>query len=717
MADELSKINSSHRKPHEQSGSADQRTAPETKPLSKVTLDMRADIAVLTINNPPVNAGSIDVRTGLLSGLTAAKENGAKAVVILGAGRCFVAGSDLREFGQPLAFPELPDVIRAIEDTPFPVLAALHGVALGGGLELALGCDYRIAAPDTKLGLPEVSLGFVPGAGGTQRLPRLVGISKAIAMICGATRISAREACDIGLIDAVTDGDLLEAALAFLNEAPRPKRPSKEQSAPQDGDGMIEAAEARALKRGKGRPNVAEAIRLINKAATTDADTALADERATFQTLRLSDDAFALRYLFFSERRAGTVEGLNLKTAGNIRRIGVIGGGTMGQGIVRAFLAAGLSVTVVERDGAALDIALEKIGESLKSSAQRGRLTHAACASRLAALDGAEDVAELASCDLVIEAVFEDMAVKKDVLGKVEQVVAPETIIATNTSYLDIDEMVSDLDHPQRVLGLHFFSPADIMPLLEIVRSASTSDSTLASGLKLARKLTKQPVVSRVAEGFIGNRIYNAYRRRAELLVLDGASPDAVDQAAQAFGFAMGPFLVSDMSGLDIAWAMRKRQAPTRDPNARYVTIADSLCEAGRLGRKTGKGWYNYIDGKPEAAPEVTEVIAQARAKAGITPVSYDPQTIQHQLMAAIVNEAALLLEEGVAQRPSDVDVTLTNGYGFPRWRGGPLYWAAKQDPTSLQADLDTLANGVGHGHRAGPVHKILALLTASNEA
>lgn len=688
--------------------------------LHKVLLDMRGDLALITISNPPVNAGSFDVRRGLLTALEQAIAQGAVGAVLIGAGRCFVAGSDLREFGKPLVAPELPDVIRAIEDAPFPVVAALHGVALGGGLELALGCDYRIAAPDTQLGLPEVSLGFVPGAGGTQRLPRLVGVSKAITMICDAARIPATEARKIGLIDALVEGDLAEAAIAFLNEASRPKRLTKYLSIPTEDTNAIEAAEARTLKRGKGRPNVTEAIRLI-KAAGSEPDKALADERQVFQTLRLGEDAFALRYLFFAERRAGSVDGIDPKLAKSLQKIGVIGGGMMGQGIVRTFLAAGLPVTLVERDADALQAAESKIDDSLKAMQSKGRLSSEARADRLKALHGTTEFAELTGCDLVIEAVFEDMPVKKDVLQRLEMVLFTDAIIATNTSYLDIDDMADGLAHPERVIGLHFFSPADIMPLLEVVRAAKTSDRVLATSLKLARSLGKQPVVSRVAEGFIGNRIYNAYRRRAELLVQDGASPQAVDQAAQDFGFAMGPFLVSDMSGLDIAWAMRKRHAATRDPNARYVTIVDSLCEAGRLGRKTGKGWYDYPDGKPQVSPEVTAVIADARTQAGIAPTALDTETetetVQRQLMAAIVNEAACLLDEGVAQRPSDVDVTLTNGYGFPRWRGGPLYWAAEQEIGSLQSDLAALAAAIGHGHRAGSVRHILDQLNASNES
>ncbi|MCA0848547.1 3-hydroxyacyl-CoA dehydrogenase NAD-binding domain-containing protein [Salipiger thiooxidans] len=687
---------------------------PEASP-GAVGFAMQGDIAVLTIDNPPVNAGSHAVRRGITDGIAAAREAGATGAVLMGAGRCFVAGSDLREFGKPLAWPELPDVIATIEDAPFPVVAALHGVALGGGLELSLGCDYRIAAPDTRLGLPEVSLGFIPGAGGTQRMPRLTGRASAIDLICRAARIPATEALTLGLVDGLAEGDLLGAALAFLREGPRPKRLARTLPPPPEDEAAIDAAARSALKRGKGRPNIAEAIRLV-RASDGDAEAMLAEERAVFQRLRLSDDAFALRYLFFAERKAGSVDGLDMTGARRVSATGVIGGGTMGQGIVRALLAAGLSVVLIERDEAALATALSAIEASLGAQVAKGRLSASGAEQRRAALSGAVDYGALSGCELVIEAVFEEMSVKQDVLARLEAALPAEAIIATNTSYLDIDEMVQGLSHPERVLGLHFFSPADVMKLLEVVRAAATSDAVLASGLKLAGKLGKQPVVARVGEGFIGNRIYAAYRRRAELLVLDGAAPEEVDAAATGFGFAMGPFAVSDMSGLDIAWAMRKRQAATRDPQARYVTIPDRLCEAGRLGRKTGKGWYAYGSGTAEPDPEVAALIDAARAEAGVSPQSFDAGTIQRQLLAAIVNEAACLLDEGIAQRASDVDVALTNGYGFPRWRGGPLYWAATEGRAGLEADLKALAAAIGHGFRAGPVAEVLAALDTGRE-
>ena len=690
-------------------------TQTPTRSSGKVSFRMDGDIAVLEIDNPPVNAGSHAVRAGLVDGIAHAMQAGAAGAVVLGAGRSFVAGSDLREFNAPLAFPQLPDVIERIEAAPFPVVAALHGVALGGGLELALGCDYRIAAPDTLVGLPEVSLGFVPGAGGTQRLPRLIGRSRAIDLICRAARIPATEALPMGLVDALSTGDLLADALTFLRAKARPKRLARDLQPPQEAPEAIDAAADKALKRGKGRPNVAEAIRLV-RASDGDAAAALADERAVFQEMRRGPEAMALRHLFFAERRAASVAGIDPKSARAIGSVGVVGGGTMGQGIARAFLAAGLPVTLMERDAGALETALGKLRDSLAGQVAKGRLSGAEAKTRSDALTGTVAPDALSGCDLVIEAVFEDMDVKKDVLAALEAAVAPDAILATNTSYLDIDAMAEGLARPDRLIGLHFFSPADIMPLLEVVRAERTAPEVLATGLKLTRKLGKQPVVARVADGFIGNRIYAAYRRRAELLVLDGAAPEQVDAAAVAFGFAMGPFAVSDMSGLDIAWAMRKRQAASRDPQARYVTIPDRLCEAGRLGRKTGAGWYDYATGQAQPDPAVEAIIAEERARAGIAPRAFGAEEIQHQLLAAIVNEAALLLEEGVAERGSDVDVALCNGYGFPRWRGGPLYWARGQDPDRLAADLDALAGAVGHGYRAGPVAQVLADLETGQE-
>ena len=685
--------------------------------VANITLRMDDGIAVVTIDNPPINAGSHAVRAGLVAALENAQARGAAAAILIGAGRVFIAGSDLKEFGQPLASPELPDVIRAIEAAPFPVVAAMHGVALGGGFELALGCDYRVAAAGTKVGLPEVLLGMLPGAGGTQRLPKLVGQARAIDLICAAKRIDATEAHAIGAIDAVIECDLLEGAKTFLQAKVRPKRRAMDGQPPVENQDAVEAAVKRAIQNGGGRENIAEAVRLIRLSGHTDSASALADERAVFQRLRVRPEAFALRYLFFAERRSGAVEGLPPNAARPISRVGIVGGGTMGQGIAKAILSAGLPVRIVERDETALESTIAAIEKSIGEAAEKGWLSSVAAARQRTQLQGATAMTELADCDLVIEAVFEDMAVKRSVLAELEAVLDAGAIIATNTSYLDINAMSQNLAHPERVVGLHFFNPANRMALLEIVRADRTSDATLATGLAFARALGKQPVVSRVAEGFIGNRIYAAYRHRAELLVLDGATPEAVDQAVREFGFKMGPFEVSDLSGLDIAWATRKRLSATRDPSARIVAIADQLCEAGRLGRKAGKGWYDYSTGKAQADPAVAEIIELARRSAGITPQRYAADTIQRQLLAAMVNEAACVIEDGIAQQVSDVDVVLTNGYGFPRWRGGPIYWAAQEDPGRLDADLTALGEAIAHGFRRGPVWDVLRQVEKTTRA
>ena len=675
-----------------------------------VELDVEDGVAIVTIYNPPINAASFEVRSGVVRALEMACEQGVTGAIVTCAGRTFIAGSDLKEFGKSLAKPELPDVISAIEDAPFPVVAALHGVALGGGLELALGCDYRIAAPGTKLGLPEVSLGIIPGAGGTQRVPRLTGRSKAIEMICDAKRIDAQEAFGIGLIDAVSIGDLLDAAKALLSDVDG-KRKAIDRPVPKEPEELIEASVSKALRRGKGRPNVEEVIRLVRLCGIGEPAATLADERVVFQRLRVSPDAFALRYLFFAERRAGVVDGLDKSAARPVAKVGVVGGGTMGQGIAKAMLASGLSVTLAELDAEVRDAAIAGITKSLAQLVDKKLLSSDEAADQTNRLNGTVGAAGLSDCDLAIEAVFEDMVLKRTVLGELEAALSPEAIIATNTSYLDIDAMAEGLERPENVLGLHFFSPAERMPLLEIVRTQRTSDAALAIGLALAKTLGKQPVVAWVSEGFIGNRIYAAYRRCAELLVLDGAAPEMVDRAIRDFGFAMGPFEVSDASGLDIAWAMRKRLAATRDSQDRYVTIPDRLCEAGRFGRKSGQGWYDYATGKPQPDPEVAAIIEHAQAEAGITRCAFDPKTIQRLLMAAIVNEASWVIEEGVAQRPSDVDVALANGYGFPRWRGGPLYWAAHQELGRLEADLAGLEKTMGHGFRKGPVREVIDMI------
>lgn len=657
------------------------------------------DIAVMVIDNPPVNAGSRAVREALLARLGDLVGSAATGVVIIGAGRTFVAGSDIREFGAPLEEPQLPAVIAAIEALPIPVVAAIHGAALGGGFELALGCDARVASADAVVGLPEVKLGMVPGAGGTQRLVRLVNVAKAIDLVCSGQRVPAPEAMALGLIDALADGDLLAAALAYARSLGTTKRRLGEAPVLSSSETEIAAAADKAMRRGRQRPNVVEAISLLRDANCAPFATMLARERAAFQQLRSSDEAAALRHLFFAEREAGRVDGLAGVAPLPIHTVGVVGAGTMGAGIAVCLLNAGLTVRLIEQDEAALSRGIERIEQTLAADVASGRCNISQSASRRAALIGSIELADLRDCDLIIEAAFEDLAIKQELFARLDAVARPDAILATNTSYLDIAAIAAATQRPASVIGLHFFSPANVMKLLEVVRTPKTSDQALLTGLKLARQIGKIAVVSALGEGFIGNRIYSAYRRQCEFMVEEGASPQQVDAALEAFGFAMGPFAVSDLSGLDIAWKTRQRLAATRDPRERYVTIPDRLCEAGRLGRKAGAGWYRYDErGQRHVDPAVATLIEANSAVA--VRRAFHAEEIQRRALAAIVNEAKLVLQDGVAQRAGDIDVALIHGYGFPAWEGGPLYWHAKQERQETAKALDEVERATGFGFR-----------------
>ena len=648
----------------------------------RVRLERDGDIAVIVIDNPPINAGSASVREGLMAAVSAVDSdptlNGA---VLIGAGNTFIAGSDLREFGQPLAEPQLPSVIRAIEACGKPFVAALHGAALGGGFELALGCDARVAAPGTVVGLPEVTLGIIPGAGGTQRLPRIVGIPRAIAMICSGERVGSAAALAAGLIDAEAQGELRAAAVAHTRQLAGFKRRLRDRVVPSTDAAAIAEAVASGLKSGKRRPQVQAAIDAIVATSTVAFDDGLADERAVFQRLRVSREAFALRHQFFAERESTKHPTLDDTRPREIRCIAIIGAGTMGSGIAIAALDAGYDVLLLEQEAAALERGANRIHEHYESRIKGGKIKAAVAAACEARLVASLDWPRIAEADLVIEAVFEDLGVKQQVFQRIDALARPGAVLASNTSYLDLDAIASATSRPQDVIGLHFFSPAHVMKLMEVVRGKASAPDALATGLAIGHKLKKLPVLTGNAFGFVGNRLYAAYRRQCEFMVEEGAAPEQVDAALEAFGFAMGPFAVADLSGLDIAWRMRQSQAATRDQAARYVHISDRLCEAGRLGRKTGAGYYRYADGKsrPQVDPAVAELIAKARSDKGITPRALGVEEIQRRVMLTLVNEAALLLAEGVAERATDVDVVLVNGYGFPRWEGGPVFWARER--------------------------------------
>jgi 3-hydroxyacyl-CoA dehydrogenase len=645
-----------------------------------VTGGVTDGVLVVTIDNPPVNAASADMRQGLFAAIDhAAGTPEIAAVVITGAGKTFVGGADIREFGKPMAEPLLPQVINHIEESGKPVVAAINGAALGGGLEIALGCHHRIASPSAKLGLPEVKLGIVPGAGGTQRLPRLAGIVAAAEMAATGRLVGPEEAQKLGIVDAVADGDLIaqavDAARAVADE--RPRRTSECVIASVDANAFQKMA-GRVLAKARGQDAPAEALRLVRSATERSLAEGLVDERATFIRLRDSDQAKALRHVFFAERAAAKVDGLDGVEPRPVKKIGIVGLGLMGSGIAVAALDAGYSITGVETTAEAAQNGRERIAGLLDRNVASGRLDADGREKRLARLTTSDRMEDLADVDLVIEAVFDDLAVKTELFKRLDGIARSDAVLATNTSYLDPDALAAATTRPERVVGLHFFSPANIMRLLEVVNCARTAPDVLATALAVAKKLGKLPIVSGVTEGFIGNSIFSTYRREAEFLLEDGALPEQIDAAMEAYGFAMGPFAVFDLAGLEISWARRKRQAATRDPNERYVEIADRLCEAGRFGQKAGRGWYAYPDGKRTIDPEVTALIEAARAKKGIVPRTIGADEIVKRLLGAMAAEGDRLLAGKIAQRASDIDLVMINGYGFPAHKGGPMFAAGR---------------------------------------
>jgi 3-hydroxyacyl-CoA dehydrogenase len=637
-------------------------------------------ILLIEIDHPPVNTLSTDVRKGLLAavahGETAAD---VVAMVIIGAGSIFIGGADIREFGAPPAEPVLPTVLAAIENAGKPVVAAINGAALGGGLEVALATHCRIAGPKATLALPEVKLGIVPGAGGTQRLPRLIGIPAAIDLIATGRIVSASEALKLGIVDQIETGDLRVAAIAEARAlVGTDLRRAGASVVPPATTDAIDAAASKALARARGQNAPREAVRLVRLSAERPFADGLADERRTFLALRGSEQATALRHVFFAERAAVKLPGLEDITPRTVETVGVVGLGLMGSGIATCALDAGFTVIGIEPSEDAAAKGRSRIEGLLDRALQSGRIDDAGKADRMRRLMANAKFESLNNVDLVIEAVFDDLAVKTDLFARLDGIVRPDAILATNTSYLDPDRIAAATARPERVLGLHFFSPANVMRLLEVVRCGRTAPDVLATGLAVAKRLRKLPIVCGVTEGFIGNRIFSAYRREAEFLLEDGALPQQIDAAMEAYGFAMGPFAVFDLAGLQIAWARRKRQAATRDPKARYVDIADHLCEAGRLGLKAGRGWYRYRDGKREVDPEVTALIEQRRAAKGLTARSISDDEIRQRLLGAMAAEGGALLSESIAARASDIDLVMINGYGFPAHKGGPMF-AAQQ--------------------------------------
>ncbi|WP_299932340.1 3-hydroxyacyl-CoA dehydrogenase NAD-binding domain-containing protein [uncultured Pelagimonas sp.] len=663
-----------------------------------VSLAQQDHVALIAIDNPPVNALSHAVRSGLQNCLRQAIEDDEiQAIVIYGEGRSFIAGADIREFGQPPKVPHLPDLINEIEASPKPVVVACHGTALGGGLEVALGGHYRVAPPSAKFGLPEVSLGLLPGAGGTQRLPRLVSAQKALGMITSGKPITAQDAFENGLIDRITpEGPMREAGLAFARdvlEQRMPLRPTRNLGPDPGTESIFADTRAKLHKSARGQIAPQKAIDAVEASLTKSFDDGLKNERRLFLELMGGDQRAAMIHAFFAERKVGKLPELANVTPRCVADIGVIGGGTMGAGIAASAVMAGLNVTMIERDKAAAAKGHDTVRGILDGAVKRGKLSaEKRDAMMRDAFDAGSDYAALASADLVIEAVFESMDVKQDVFSRLDSVCKPGAILATNTSYLDINDIANLTSRPNDVIGLHFFSPAHVMRLLEVVVADKTDPDVTATGFALAKRLGKIAVRAGVCDGFIGNRILSHYRKALEGAVLAGASPYDVDRALVGFGLAMGPFAVGDLSGLDIAWANRKRHAATRDPRETYAQFADTLCEAGHFGRKTGRGYYDYSDGTPVPNPDLTAILEQERLAKGITARALDEQDIIDRYMAAMVNEAFKILDEGIALRPLDIDVTMLNGYGFPRWRGGPMHYAETVGLDKILSDIRSFA-------------------------
>lgn len=642
-------------------------------------------VAVILLNNPPVNGLGHALRQELSGHLdTAFADPQIRAVVIAGAGRLFCGGADIKAFNTPAsrAEPSSRTLLARIEASAKPVVAAIHGNALGLGLEFAMGCHYRIAQRGAKLGLPEVKLGLLPGGGGTQRLPRLVGVEAAARVIVSGDPVSADDALAMGLVDEVAPGELLPAALAFAERvAQRGEHPvvSRRQVPPPADLNWADAQRARIAASRRGQPAPLECLACIEAATRLPFDEGMTFERERFDVLVNGIESKAMRHLFLAERAAAKLPGIAAEVAARpVARVAIIGAGTMGGGIAMSFASAGFPVTLLESNDAALQRGLGTIRRNYEATVAKGRLTQAEAEARIARIEPALELARVAEADLVIEAVFEDMTVKKDLLGRLDALCKPDAVLATNTSRLDVNEIAAATQRPSSVIGLHFFSPANVMRLVEVVRGSATADDVIVTSMDVARRIGKLPVLVGVCDGFVGNRMVAQYAREAEFLLEEGATPEQVDGALKAFGLAMGRFAMSDLAGLDISWASRKRAAATRPAHLRYSSVADRLCEMGRFGQKTGAGYYRYEAGSraPLPDPVVHQVIIECAREAGIERRTVTDEEIVERTLYALINEGAKILDEGIAQRASDIDLIYVNGYGFPAWRGGPMFYA-----------------------------------------
>jgi len=665
--------------------------------------ERRGNVAVLQIDNPPVNGLGHVTRRTLAEGLERALDDGAvKVVVITGTNKVFSGGADIREFNTPaaLAEPNLLQLIDQVERSPKPVIAAINGVCMGGGLELALGCNYRIATPDASMGLPEVKIGLLPGAGGTQRLPRAVGAETGLRMITSGDPIKADDALKSGLVGRIVDRGSFDGVLAFAKEVvARPSHPKlrdRNVALPAGADAavMFAAARAEVAKQARGLPAPLKCVDAVEAAVTKPFDEGLGFERGLFIELVQSPESKALRHAFFAERAAAKIPDVPEDTPTRpIRTAAIIGFGTMGGGIAMSFANAGIPVTVYEKEQAALDRGLATCRRNWEATAKKGRMSLEDVEQRVALLKPTLDFSALRGADIVIEAAYEDMIVKQDLFSRLDSTMKRGAILATNTSTLDVDQIAAATSRPQDVIGTHFFSPANVMRLLEVVRGTKTSKEVLATVMQLGKRLKKVAVVSGVCDGFIGNRMLEQYIRQSLFLVDEGASPQQVDAALYRFGMAMGPFTMFDMAGMDIGYAIRQRRYVEK-PHITYSRLADRVVEMGRLGQKTGKGWYRYEPGNrtPLPDPEIDLLIASYRAEIELAPRAISDEEIVQRCVYALVNEGAKILEEGIALRASDIDVVYLSGYGFPVAKGGPMFHAQQVGLDSVVTTMKRFA-------------------------
>ena len=676
-------------------------------------------VRVLTIKNPPVNGLGAAVRTALAEELTKALEDdGVKAIVVGGKGKLFCAGADIREFGKepPPKTPRLPDVIDALEASTKPIVAAIQGVAAGGGLELALGCHGRVATVDARLGLPEVTLGIIPGAGGTQRLPRLIGVATALDIIVAGKLVPAPKAEKLGYVDqVVTDNvNVVDAAKDYARAIVAGDKPFRRASegTVEAGDALFDEVTKSIAKKARGFIAPYAAIDAVRASVELPIKEGFAREREIFIGLVNSIQAQAQRHVFFAERAIAKIPDVPKDTpAQEIGRVGVVGCGTMGGGIAMSFANAGFPVIVLESNEAFLERGLEKIRGLYASSVSKGRLSQDDMDERVGRLHGTLEASELADADLVVEAVFEEMDVKKDIFRRLDEICKDDTILATNTSTLDVNEIADATKRPELVIGTHFFSPANIMKLMENVRGEKTSKKTIATVMKLSKKLGKVGVLVGVCDGFVGNRMLYAYRRQADFLLEEGALPRQVDSALFDFGLPMGPFAMADLAGLDIGWAIRKRQAPTRPKELRYSPIPDRICEMERFGQKTGAGWYRYEEGSrtPIPDPEIEALVVEVSKELGFERRAISDEEIVERCMFPLINEGAKILEEGVALRPGDIDIVWIYGYGFPRYRGGPMFYADTVGVDKIHETMVRLHDEQGEWMKPAPLLTQLA--------